>query len=84
MRVDARRSAFQEASSAKSDFTRGELRHLRLLLRRLRFLEKKTEQSGGLTNQDANGGAAFVEMEAAALEWTLTEVGFLADPKESD
>lgn len=79
MRVDVSMSAYHEASSARNEFTKQELRRLRLLLRRLRFLEAQVRESGGLGNSDGSGGAAFAEWEVEALEWVLTEVGFLPE-----
>lgn len=77
MRVDVSKSAYHEAESAKQEFNRMELRRLRLLLRRLRFLETQVRESGGLTNGGGSGGAAFAEWEVEALEWVLFEIGFL-------
>lgn len=79
MRVDAERSAYHEAASARNEFNKVELRRLRLLLRRLRFLESQVAKTGGLANDNATGGAAFAEWEVDALEWILTEVGFLPE-----
>ncbi len=86
MRVDASKSRYQEAESAPDDFNRKELRRLRLLLRRLRFLEKQVRDQGGLANGGASGGSAFAEWEVEALEWVLSEIGFLPeiDEDESD
>lgn len=82
MKIDVSKSAYHEAPDARRDFNRVELRRLRLLLRRLRFLEKQIRESGGLDNGAASGGAAFAEWEAEALEFVLTEVGFLNDPTQ--
>jgi hypothetical protein len=82
MRVDASRSEFHEAPSARNEFNRVELRRARYLLRRLRFLEAQIRESGGMQNDSGSGGAAFSEWEAEALEWVLTEIGFLRE-KES-
>lgn len=76
MRVDVELSAYHEAPEAKDEFSRAELKRCRLLLRRLRFLETKIRETGGLA-EDASGGAAFAEWEVEALEWILTDVGFL-------
>lgn len=81
MKVDVTKSAYHEAPTAKQDFNKQELRSLRLLLRRLRFLEAQVAQSGGLGNGAGSGGAAFAEWEVEALEWILTEVEFLDEPK---
>lgn len=83
MKVDANKSRYHEASSAKQDFNRQELRSARLLLRRLRFLEAQIMASGGLGAESGSGGAAFAEWEVEALEWALTEIGFLDEPREA-
>lgn len=82
MKVDVSRSEYQEAPTARQDFNRMELKRLRLLLRRLRFLENQVRESGGLGSSSGSGGAAFAEWEVEALEWILTDVGFLDAPAE--
>lgn len=79
MKVDASKSVYHEAPTARQDFSRAELRRLRLLLRRLRFLESQVRESGGLSNPNSNGGAAFAEWEVEALEWVLKDLGFLPE-----
>lgn len=81
MKVDIEQSAYHEDPTARTsgDFTRLELRRCRLLLRRLRFLEAQIRETGGLDNGGGSGGAAFAEWEVEALEWALTELGFLAE-----
>jgi hypothetical protein len=79
MRVDVQQSAFHEAPEARNEFTKAELRRLRLLLRRLRFLEQQVRETGGLENGNGSGGAAFAEWEVEALEWVLTDIGFLSE-----
>lgn len=79
MKVDVSRSEYHEAASARDEFNKQELQSARLLLRRLRFLEAQVRESGGLANGNGSGGAAFAEWEIAALEWALTELGFLAE-----
>ena len=59
--------------SKEYDFS--EIRRLRVLLRRLRFLEANIRKHGGL--QAESGGATFAELEAEALEFALTEMGYL-------
>lgn len=81
MKVDVSKSAYHEDEGARKEFDKAELRRLRLLLRRLRFLEAQVRENGGLTNGGASGGAAFAEWEVEALEWILTEVGFLQEKK---
>lgn len=75
--VDTVNSRFQELASAKDEFNRAELRRCRLMLRRLRYLDEQIDREGGLANARANGGAAWAEWEVEALEWVLTEIGFL-------
>lgn len=78
MKIDVSKSAYHEANDAKNEFTRVELRRLRLLLRRLRFLEAQVRDSGGLKDGGGSGGAAFAEWEVEALEWLLAdELGFI-------
>ena len=77
MRVDATRSVFHESASARVEFDRTEIRRCRYLLRRLRFLETKVRETGGMAEDDPTGGAPHAEWEMEALEWVLTEVGFL-------
>lgn len=79
MRIDVSKTKYFECKSAEEDFSEVELRRLRLILRRLRFLETQVREKGGLNNPDATGGAAFAEYEVEALEWLLAEVGYLAE-----
>jgi hypothetical protein len=82
-RVDKTNSIYSESPTAKDEFNRHEVRHLRLLLRRLHFLESKVNANGGLGAASGNGGEAFAEWELAALEWALDELGYLNIKKES-
>lgn len=77
MKVDTSNSIYSESSAAKADFNREELRHARLLLRRLHFLEAKVNANGGIGAATGNGGAAFAEWELAAMEWILKDIGYL-------
>lgn len=79
MRVDATKSEYHEADSAPEDFDRVELKHCRLLLRRLRFLEAQIRENGGLNNGGGSGGAAFAEWEVDALAWLLNDIGYLRE-----
>ena len=79
MRVDTDKSVYHEAPNVRDEFDRVEIRRCRLLLRRLRFLEAQVQQTGGLAAGGASGGAAFAEWEVEALEWILSEVGFLTE-----
>lgn len=80
MRPDVANSRYIEADDVRTEFNRNELRRLRYLLRRLRFLETKIAESGGMAT-DVNGGAAHAEWELDALEYVLTEVGFIREVK---
>lgn len=79
MKVDASKSAYHEDPDARREFSKRELRSLRLLLRRLRFLEAQVRETGGLEAGSASGGAAFAEWEMEALEFVLTDMGFLRE-----
>lgn len=84
MRIDPNLSAYHERTDTRDAFDDTELRHCRLILRRLRFLETKVRESdanGGLANPDANGGAMFAEREVEALAWILVEMEFLQPPR---
>lgn len=78
MKIDPEKSIYHEKRGFGAEFNRQEIRRLRLLLRRLRFLETKVREEGGLRDGGSeSGGAAFVEWEVEALEWILDELGFL-------
>lgn len=82
MKVDVSKSKYHEDPSARRTFTSTELKRLRLILRRLRFLEAQVRESGGLASGSGSGGAAFAEWEVEALEWLLyEEVGFISKPE---
>lgn len=85
MKVDASKSRYHESPEARNEFNRTEMKRLRLLLRRLRFLEAQVRESGGLASGSGSGGAAFAEWEVDALEWVLIEMEFLVirDPDVS-
>lgn len=84
MKIDPEQSVYHEDPAARSngEFTRQELKFCRFLLRRLRFLEAKVRETGGMADGGANGGAVMAEMEIDALEWVLTDVGFLSERRE--
>lgn len=84
MKIDVDSSIYHEAPEARNEFNREELRSLRLLLRRLRFLEAQVRANGGLSDGASSGGAAFAEWEVAALEYVLLEIGFLAEPETKE
>lgn len=75
MNPNARDSKYHEDLLAPNEFTPSELRRLRFLLRRLRFLERQLRDNTGTTDTENSG--MFVAMEVEALEWTLTEIGYL-------
>lgn len=80
MKVDPDNSKYHESDSAPSEFNRTELRRLRFLLRRLRFLETQVARNNGMADASASGGAAFAEMEIEALQWLLgEEIGYLQE-----
>lgn len=81
MRVDVSRSVYHEAEGATGEFTRPELRRARYMLRRLRFLEQQVRETGGVSNPSGKGGAVHAEWEMEALEWLLTEVGYLSEER---
>lgn len=81
MKVDTSKTIYHEHPSARDDFNRKELRSLRLLLRRLRFLEANVAKNGGLANDSGNGGGAFAEWEIDALEYVLLDMGFLDEDR---
>lgn len=82
MKVDVSKSIYHEDPRAKSEFTTKELRRLRLILRRLRFLEAQVRETGGIA-ESSNNGATFAEWEIEALEWLLTdEVQYLQKRQE--
>lgn len=72
MKVDESKSRYAESESAAADFTKTELRHLRVLLRRIQFLEAKVEES-----DKAVGGVVYAEREMAALQFALVDNGYL-------
>lgn len=80
MRVDVSLSVYHEDTTARKEFDRKEIKHCRYILRRLRFLEAKVRETGNIAD-DVNGGAMHAEWEMEALEWLLTEVGFLSEDK---
>lgn len=77
MKVDKSLSMYSEIPEPRKEFDRQEVKHCRMLLRRLQFLEQKIRESGGMVNGGTDGGAAFTEWESEALEWALTDIGFL-------
>ena len=81
MNIDPQESAYQERAEAAEEFDADELRHCRLILRRLQFLEKKVKETGGLAAGNATGGAAFAEWEVMALSWILSDIGFIEEIK---
>lgn len=79
MKTDPRDSIYQEDKNALKEFSSKEARRLRIILRRLRFLEAQAK-----SNKDTNGSAPlFIGWEIEALEWILDEVGFLLPRTEN-
>lgn len=78
-RIDTHLSQYKEAPDVRTEFDRSELRRLRFLMRRLQYLEQQIRERGGMAAPDATGGGAFAEMEVEALEYVLTEVGYLQE-----
>ena len=83
MKIDTSGTKYNECPDGRKEFDKAELKHLRLLLRRLRFLETQLNTSGGLAGNRSSAGAAFVEWEVDALEWLLVDIGFVIDPDEA-
>lgn len=80
MKVDPSLSIYHEDSEARREFDRHEIKRCRYMLRRLRFLEAQVRETGGM---DAGGGGGMhAEWEIEALEWLLTEVGFLSEDRQ--
>lgn len=71
------RDTYQEAATAEEDFERDELKKLRFLLRRLRFLETQLQASARGEKPKIGGGMIFVEAEIEALEFVLTDADYL-------
>lgn len=78
MKVDAANSRYQEDPTAEAEFTEGELKSLRFLMRRLRFLETQVARAASESG-DPSGGLVFAEREIEALAYTLYAIGYLAD-----
>lgn len=69
MTPDPAESRYHERADADCEFDRSELKRLRFLLRRLRFMEAKIKADG----QNAN--SVFFEQEIESLEFVLGEAG---------
>lgn len=76
-RIDLTLTEYHEREDVREYFTREEIRRLRQLLRRLRFLEAQIRERGGMDDPRANGGAVHAEMEIEALEFVLNDMGYL-------
>lgn len=79
MRVDPSQSVYREDPAARGEFDRHEIKRCRYMLRRLMFLEAKVRDSGGMA--DGSSATMHAEWEIEALEWLLTEVGFLSEDR---
>lgn len=82
--VNVSLSRYTETPDVLQEFNRAERKRLRLMMRRLQFLEHKVRTEGGLASPTANGGAAYAEWEIEALEWLLVEVGYLVITARAD
>lgn len=71
------KDTYRERPDAEKYFDRAELKKLRFLLRRLRFLETQTQESAKGNKPNTGGGAVFVESEIESLEFALTEIEYL-------
>jgi len=71
MKVDAATSRYQENPRTRDEFSRRERRRAQYLLRRLRFLETKVTELGGMADPNSSGGGVHAELEMEALEWAL-------------
>lgn len=71
------RDIYTERKDAEERFDRSELKRLRILLRRLRFLETKLRDSARGTAPQIGGGLVFIEAEIESLEFVLTEIEYL-------
>ena len=76
-KTEVETTEYHEDPQAVEHYTREEIRRLRQLLRRLRFLEKQVQERGGLASDDPSRSAAYVELEIEGFELVLTEIGFL-------
>lgn len=76
------RSLYREAKTVHEDYDLSEIKHLRVLLRRLRFLETQLM----VPEEDFTGGRDFVVRERDALIFTLTDAEYLEihRPNESE
>lgn len=77
VQIDLSKTEYHEREDVEEFFTREELRRLRQLLRRLRFLEAQVRERGGMADPRANGGAAHAELEIEAFEFVLTEMEYM-------
>lgn len=76
------RSLYREANNIHEEYSRDEVKHMRVLLRRLRFLETQLMAP----EADMLGGRDFVVRERDALIFTLTDAEYLEihRPHESE
>lgn len=78
MKVDLSKTKYHEADGAAAEFSTDEIRKLKVILRRLRFLEHQIRENGGIENS-TSGSGMFNEMEVDALSWLLTDIGYLRE-----
>lgn len=76
MRVDVSKSKYHEDEDARKEFKKEELKVLRIVLRRLRFLEHHLRVRGG-SDLTGDASAVFNELEVEGLVFILREIGFL-------
>ena len=77
MTPDPGLSVHKERAEARQEFNRAEIRKLRYLHRRLMFLETKARED----DERRRVGVPHNALEAEALEWVLTDIGFLEEKK---
>lgn len=77
MKVNTDKSRYREHPLATTEFALDELKRLRFLLRRLRFLDAKAAVEGGV--HESGTGAVFADLEIDALVYVLSEIGYLED-----
>lgn len=78
MRIDTSETVYHEAPTAREEFDRRELKHLRWILRRLRFLEVQAKRH----ENSLDGESVMAEREIEALAWLLSDVGYLIERAE--
>lgn len=80
MRIDVSKSRYHPVKEAEVIFDRTEIKHLKIVLRRLRYLEQKLRDGGDPL--DGDGSAMFDDLEMRGHVFTLTEIGYLSPVRE--